>query len=91
MIPHNIEVHIEELVLHGFAPKDRYIIGEAVQHELQRLFAERGMPESSTAGYEAARLNGGAFTMKPGAKAHTIGAQVAQAVYASLDSRGEGG
>ena len=87
MIAHNIEVHIEELVLHGFAPKDRYAIGEVVQYELQRLFAERGMPESSSAGYEVGRLNGGAFTVKPGAKADTIGNQVAQAVYAGLSGR----
>jgi hypothetical protein len=91
MIPQNIEVHIEELVLHGFAAKDRYAIGEAVQVELQRLFAEQGMPESPNAAYEVARLNGGAFTVKPGARAHTIGAQVAQAVYAGLGHRGEGG
>lgn len=84
MIPHTIEVRIEELVLHGFAPKDRYAIGEAVQRELQRLFTEQGLSELPAAGYELARLNGGAFTVKPGAKAQTIGAQVAQAVYASL-------
>jgi len=87
MIPHNIEVHIEELVLHGFAAKDRYAIGEAVQYELQRLFAGRGMPELPAAGYELARLNGGSFTVKHGAKAQAIGTQVAQAVYAGLSGR----
>ena len=84
MIPQNIEVHIEELVLHGFASKDRYAIGEAVQQELQRLFTEQGLPESLAAGYEIAALNGGAFPVKPGTKANKIGAQVAQSVYAGL-------
>ena len=37
----NLNLHIEELVLHGFAPGDRYRIGEAVQQELTRLFAEQ--------------------------------------------------
>ncbi len=32
--PYNIELHIEELVLHGFSPNDRHAIGEAVQREL---------------------------------------------------------
>ena len=41
-----IELHIEELVLHGFAPADRYRIGDTVQRELTRLLAEQGMPAS---------------------------------------------
>ena len=40
--PYNIELHIEELVLHGFSPRDRDAIGEAVQRELTRLFVEQG-------------------------------------------------
>ena len=31
MKPQNVELHIEELVLHGFAPGDRHRIGEAVR------------------------------------------------------------
>ena len=50
MTPYNIELHIEELVLHGFAPKDRYTIGEAVQRELSRLFAEQGVHSSLSRG-----------------------------------------
>ena len=44
MRPGWIELHIEELVLHGFAPGDRHPIGDAVEHELIRLFAEQGLP-----------------------------------------------
>ena len=84
MIPQEIVVHIETLVLHGFAPEDRYAIGEVVQQELQRLFTRQGMPETLTAGFETAALNAGAFTVMPGAKARTIGTQIAQAVYAGL-------
>jgi len=87
MIPHNIEVYIEELVLHDFAPKDRYVIGDAVQHELQRLFEVQGMSEFPASGYELGRLNGGTISLKPGAKAQDIGARVAQAIYAGLSSR----
>jgi hypothetical protein len=80
----DIEVYIEELVLHGFAPGERYAIGEMVQRELTRLFAERGMPPSLSQGAEIARLNGGAFDVRPGAKPQTVGAQVARAVYRGL-------
>lgn len=81
MMPENIELHIEELVLRGFAPSDRYRIGDAVAHELARLFAEQGTPPSLAQEREVPRLDGGAFEVKPGFRAEAIGGQVAQAVY----------
>jgi hypothetical protein len=97
MRPQNIELHIEELVLHGFAAKDRYAIGAAVQRELQRLFAEQGVPQPLQPlqppgqGCELVGLDGGAFTLKPGAPAHTIGVQVARSVYGGLGIDPPGG
>ena len=44
MNPREIEVHVEELVLHGFAANDRWVVADALQIELQRLVAERGLP-----------------------------------------------
>ena len=82
--PHNIDLHIEELVLHGFSPNDRYAIGEAVQRELTRLFSEQGMHASLRGGFEVERLDGGTFHVKQGAKAGIVGTQVAQAVYGEL-------
>ena len=84
--PARIELHIEELVLHGFAPGDRASIGAAVQAELVRLLAEHGAPAGWGRGADAAaeRLDGGEFALAPGARADSIGAQVARAVYGSL-------
>jgi hypothetical protein len=79
-----LELHIEELVLHGFAPGDRYQIGEAVEHELARLFAEQGAPGWLAEGGEIGRVDGGAFEMTPGSKAGTIGTQVAHAIHGGL-------
>jgi hypothetical protein len=84
MRPANIELHIEELVLHGFAPGDRYSIGEAVERELQRLFAEQGAPPSLTQGAEIERLDGGSFGVAAGSRGEVIGAEVAQAVYGGI-------
>ena len=84
MTPYNVELHIEELVLYGFASKDRRMIGEAVQRELTRLFAEQGIHPSLGKSYDAAKLDGGAFNVKSGAKAEAIGTQVAQSVYGGL-------
>jgi len=80
----NVELHIEELVLHGFAPGDRYRIGAAVERELAHLFSDAGVPPSLMQSIDVARLDGGAFQVAPGAKTETIGAQVAQAVYGEL-------
>ncbi len=77
----NIELHIEELVLHGFSPGDRYRIGEAVELELTRLLTEHGISSSLSHGGELARLEGGTFNAAPNSKAEAIGSQVAQSVY----------
>src|ERR687897_1762158 len=81
MKPAKLELQIEELVLRGFASGDRYRIGDAMEHELSRLFAEKGPPLSLAQGREVARLDGGAFEVKPGSRAEAIGVQVARAVY----------
>jgi len=36
-----VTIHIEQLVLHGFDPRDRHAIGDAIQSELAALFACR--------------------------------------------------
>lgn len=84
MTPRNVELHIEELVLHGFASGDRHRIGAAMERELTRLFAEKSTPASLTQEQEIAHLNGGTFEMEPGSAAEVVGARLAQAVYGSL-------
>ena len=84
MTPKNIELHIEELVLHGFSPGDRYRIAEGVEQELTRLLADRGVPQSLERGGEIANMDGGAFEIAQGSRAEAIGAQVAKAVYGGL-------
>ncbi|MGH8072133.1 MAG: hypothetical protein ACRERE_44260 [Candidatus Entotheonellia bacterium] len=80
----NIELHIDELVLHGFAQGDRVPIGEAVRHELTRLLMEQGIPQRLGRGAEAAELDGGAIHINHGAKPEMVGKQVAAAVYGRL-------
>ncbi len=80
----NFELHIDELVLHGFAPGDRYHIGAAVEQELAQLFTEQGVPAFLTQSNAIERIDGGAFKMMPGEKAGVVGAQVAQQVYGGL-------
>jgi hypothetical protein len=84
MMPANLNLHIEELVLHGFAAGDRYLIREAVQQELSRLFVEQGVPPALAQGGAIERLDGGSFEMAAGMKAGAIGTQIAQSIYQGL-------
>ncbi len=82
--PQSVELHIEELVLDGFAPGDHYLIAEVVESELARLFSEQGVPRGFTHSVESARLDAGVFNVAPGSGAKVVGAQVAQAVFGSF-------
>jgi len=84
MKPRNIKLHIEELVLDGFAPGDRYRIAGSVEREIARLFSEQGVPQSLSRGGEIERLDGGTFEAARGSKPKAIGAKVAQAVYGGM-------
>lgn len=80
----NVRLRIEELVLEGFPPSDRYRIAAAMEAELARLFADQGVPPGLTSGGAAPVLDGGAFEAAPDARPDRIGVQAAQAVYGSL-------
>jgi hypothetical protein len=79
-----INVHIEELVLHGFPPGDRHRIGEAVQRELTRLFTEERTPPALAKSAEIDRVNAGTFQTTATPNPETTGAQVARAVFGGL-------
>jgi hypothetical protein len=80
----SIHLHIEELVLHGFAPGDRHRIGEAMQRELARLFTEENTPPALAKSAAIDRLNAGTFQMTAAPRPEATGAQVARAVFGGL-------
>ena len=77
----SIELHIEELVLHGFAPVDRYVIGDVVGRELARLLGQQAVPILLRSESATDEIKGARFNMLPNVKPPTIGRQIAQAVY----------
>ncbi|HEY9631531.1 MAG TPA: hypothetical protein V6C84_29925 [Coleofasciculaceae cyanobacterium] len=79
----NLELQIEELILHGFAPGDRTRIGESVQQELTRLLTE-AMPDSLAQGRAIDQINDGTFEMALGMKPEAVGVQIAQSIYGGL-------
>jgi hypothetical protein len=82
----DIELNIEELVLHGFLPGDRRHIAFAVEQELSRLFTEQGLPPALAAGTAVPSMDGGAFHMPQGTKPAAAGQQIAQSVYNGFNS-----
>lgn len=82
-----IELHIEELVLEGFAPGERYRIGEAVERELTRLMSLNGVPPAWNGNLEIGSVNGGTFHMPSGGARGAAGEQIASAVYEGLNPK----
>jgi hypothetical protein len=79
-----VEIHIEQLVLHGFASADRHRIAAAVERELARLIQKNGLSAPGHARIHLDRVPAGAFQVKPGAKPEATGSQIAQALFKSL-------
>lgn len=79
-----IEVRIEELVLHGFAPADSHRIARAVRRELAKQLRQSGMPESTRNPSALACIDGGAFHVPAGAAPWTIGARIGASIYQGL-------
>jgi hypothetical protein len=77
-----IDVHIDELVLHGFDPRDRLAIGDAVHAELTRLFAEPGVT-GPTRSWSAEHVNARAARVQHASPVHT-GHEIARAVHGTL-------
>ena len=79
MNPREIEVHIEELVLHGFKPANRWLIADALEQELRELLTAKGVPAewlSSSERIEGARISSASLT-----KPERAGVEIAGAAY----------
>jgi hypothetical protein len=78
-----LEIHIEEVVLRNFSPGDRSHIGDAFESELANLVKQHGL-STTTSSISIDRLDAGSFKVAPGAKAQTVGGQVAKALFGQL-------
>lgn len=82
----NIELHIEQIVLHGFKHYNAHQIGEAIEREITRLLQEKGLPPTLAVNINLGRLNAGSFNIQPGAKAEAVGNGIANSIYQPLQS-----
>jgi hypothetical protein len=79
MNPREIEVHIAELVLHGFAPETRWNVADALENKLRGLLREGGIPRFWHSSPET--LDAGAIRPASLTKPAVAGAQIAGAIY----------
>ncbi|PYI96432.1 MAG: hypothetical protein DMF00_14925 [Verrucomicrobia bacterium] len=80
----SVELHIDELVLHGFAPTERHAIGDTVESELRELLVKQQSLPLSLANREIDRIDAGEFEIASGAAAPTSGRRVAEAINRAL-------
>jgi hypothetical protein len=79
MTPRAIDVHIEEVVLHGFDPGSRSRIADALSLELGTLLSERGVPSAWFSNPE--RLNAGPIPAISLNNPERSGREVARAAF----------
>jgi hypothetical protein len=75
-----VRVRIDELVLHGFDPRDRLAIGSAVEAELARLLAGAEAPAAGA----VPRVDGGSFEVGRDARPAAVGAGIARAIHGGM-------
>jgi len=84
MKPKDIKLHVNELVLHGFAPTDSHRIGVAMERELTRLLARHDVAAALSMKGSVVSVDGGSFNTTSDATPNLIGTRVAECVYRGL-------
>ena len=79
-----IELVIDELVLHGFDPRQRHAIGDASEAELTRLARAHARDLSRRRPMEVERLDGGSFEAPTRAPVAHAGGSIATSVFGAL-------
>ena len=83
--PSRIELEIDELVLHGIAPGERFALAAALESELTRLLGERGIPGTLSQNAEVANVAANPIAITGGTSTRAMGTQIAESVYGSLN------
>ena len=82
----SVELHIEELVLHGFAPRDRHRISNAVQQELLRLLETSGWQDTFPEGLTVDRIDAGSIRLRPATGEMSFGKETARSIHNGIKS-----
>ncbi len=79
-----VRLHIDELILHGFAPGDRHAIASAVQVELARLIRDNRCSLLLRSSLALANMYAGEIQVNAGSRPETAGSQIARSLFRTL-------
>ncbi len=79
-----VELVIESLVVPGFDAAGAFEVGAAVETELARLLAERGLPDGLAADGKLASVSAPEIELTPGLTPQEAGRLIARAIYDGL-------
>jgi hypothetical protein len=79
-----IELHIDELVLHGVSPNDADQVGLAIERELTRLLNLHGLPPSLSVDRKLEVMDGGRFATTAHPRPSSMGNNIAGAVFKGM-------
>lgn len=79
-----INLHIEKLILHGFAASDKVAISRAVEGELTRLLSRVEVPVSLSQPREIVSIKSETPNLRTHAGANAVGVQIAGAINGGL-------
>jgi hypothetical protein len=74
-----VEIIIDELVLHGFSPSERYAVGDSLSQELERLIMDQGFQAHEN--LDIPSLRTAPVNLPQSSKPDLVGSRVAQSVY----------
>ena len=80
----NVEIHIEELVLHGLERIDASTLATGLKQQLTRLLVERPLPQTSTRSERIVQVESGKLGHSGDASAAATGRAVAEAIHKGL-------
>jgi hypothetical protein len=78
-----VHIHVRELVLHGFDPRDRYAIAAAVRDELAAVLARNHAIAPSQRSIALERIDAGTVTVHP-RQPRGIGTRIARVMKGAL-------
>ena len=75
----NINIHIEELVVHSLSDFDQAQLKVVVEQSLAQMIGDQGLPMAWEQSSSIPSVNGG--EIRPQGSVESLGQQIAQAVY----------
>jgi hypothetical protein len=82
----NVNLHIERLILDGLPVSSLQgtTVRSALEHELARVLAERGVPGQWGSGGAVPRLPAQQFNLAPGERPDAIGRHIARSLHRGI-------